>query len=665
MHVIIVTDECKELGKQARELEKETPDEAIELYRQAANCFAKNDNLKDHKVNLEKVAKLLREIAKSKEDPREAFVQFEEIFSIYVQIDKQTEGVKTMQEAATKFINKAAEIYKAQKNLVLALDNYLQAVAIYRSIDLEEKALQIENRVDEICNMIGIPQDPIVDYLKNQGISSPMEVDSNQSIPDIDLPISELIESDEETVTKTPDILEKDDDIPILPQIIAEQQIATEAIEISEPEVEEKPAPDKVNKEIIPPPVAQVIPEQQTESFSEEGIRTEIDIPSTEEDKSDPITEIHIDDEEKSELIIDPLQKTEESLQQSEDQITPIGVDKTEIVTEISEPLGVTHSDIEKPPETEMKSPENSEEVSKLETSSEGKESTTPEFLDEFDYDNTSRSVIKDRIKSELRGQDRSQPIEEEIKKTADIEDLFDDALDESMEDFLSDFEDVIVVEKQGGKPVITGPIIEILREQGYIKEDLSTEEELLKVPEYQILLMIIKQHPIPLEKIEEQTNLESVSMTISNLQADNLIEQTNDYQWTISEKTKENIREFMSQIDDGTKSDEIDLRASINRNSKYEHLLIVTMFKLGIIPELDVSVMELMQIPEFAAIKTIKDKEPAHLDSIQEAVSGIPPVQVTRMLSKLESQELITRNTDGQWELGDKLVKELVINRQ
>lgn len=728
-------EECKDLGKLAKQKEKEIPSEAVELYIQTANCFAAKDNQKDNKTNLEKAAKLLREIAKSIEDPTEALAHYEKSSSIYSDIDKQVEGEKVLQEAHQKFIHsakmlkseaskiedlelavgklkkasdyalkgkneqlfnecwidsgdfylkkasqiqdprdalkiyeeavtnyrqgddkkkrltsferaaenfskKANEIFKTQKTLVLALDNYIQAFTLYRSINVKDKAIQNEKKAEEICDMIGIPQDSITNYLETQGIFSisisekqKLESENEESYVDLDTKNDQARIEENERAIVSEESLESDREVLQVDQEKPQPEIKEpHPEEISETEIE-------IVDEKISEPVVETIPIQ------EEKI----------EQDREPDTLINKVPEAKLEVppIIPEISK--------EMEITP--VDKELSDQDIESPIEsqeVLESDVEIPIDT----PEISEPINEipLDTMKDDKS----DFLDDFDFENKEGSSIKNRIKSELRGQSPSlsTDIEDGKKKTADIENLFDDALDESMEEFLSDFDEVIIVEK-GGKPVITGPIIEILREQGYIKEDLSKEEELQKVPEYQILLIIIKEHPLPLETIEEKSDIDSVSLVISNLQADNLIEQTNDYQWTISEKVKENIREFMSQTLAEGKSKIEEQRSKIIRDSKYEHLLIVTLYKFGVIPELDVSVMELMQIPEFAVIKTIKDNEPAEFNLIAEVVSEIPPVQVTRMLSRLETEERIRQNTNGQWELSNKLAKELVIKRE
>ncbi|MHA2249525.1 MAG: hypothetical protein ACXAD7_04135 [Candidatus Kariarchaeaceae archaeon] len=325
----------------------------------------------------------------------------------------------------------------------------------------------------------------------------------------------------------------------------------------------------------------------------------------------------------------------------------------------LSESL-VNHLQDEPPSETVSTSKRDTEDTKDI---SESKiKSRKPEsFLDPIET--KSDSAIKSRIRAELLQKDNSTPKSEEDIKTSDIEDLFDDVLDMSMEDFLEDFEDIIIVEEKGGKPVISGPIIEILKNQGYIKEDVAAEEDLQKVPEYEILSIIIKEHPIPLNKIEENTELESVSLVLSNLQADDLIMQTNDYRWTISNKVRENLKDYVKQRKEKElhEKEQEPLRSLIDKKSEDQKQFVSAMLKLGYISSDDIPLARLMQIPDFNILRTIKDNEPLDIDEIKNQVSDIPPVQVTRMLSRLEGDNRITRDVEGRWELTGEFVKILV----
>ncbi|MHA2275919.1 MAG: hypothetical protein ACXAC2_09145, partial [Candidatus Kariarchaeaceae archaeon] len=131
-----MTDECKDLEKKAKVKEKENPSEAIVLYKQASQCFARYDNTKNKNSNLEKAAKLLRETAKSDENPVVALDFYEQASSIYTELEKKAEAEKVMQEAYTKFIKaaklisseagKMEDIYAAEQKFNMASEYAIQ-----------------------------------------------------------------------------------------------------------------------------------------------------------------------------------------------------------------------------------------------------------------------------------------------------------------------------------------------------------------------------------------------------------------------------------------------------------------------------------------------------------------------------------------------------------
>ncbi len=260
-------EECKELEKKAKGTEKENPNGAVEFYTQAAECFGNNDKPKDHTSNLEKAAKLLREMAKLHEDPTLAVGEYERSSAIFTQIGKKGEADKVIEEAHQKFIdsvktirsevknsddledaeqklmiaseyalkgmdeqlsrdcwidsgnqfhkhadtiqdprealemykhaiqnyrkgqtqdletaawvnaaekfnNKATEIYKTKKELVFALDNFIQASSVYHKATSEEKAQSAETKVQEICDTMGLPKEYLTSYLESQNLNS-------------------------------------------------------------------------------------------------------------------------------------------------------------------------------------------------------------------------------------------------------------------------------------------------------------------------------------------------------------------------------------------------------------------------------------------------------------------------------------------------------------
>ncbi|MCE7734216.1 MAG: hypothetical protein GPJ54_05000, partial [Candidatus Heimdallarchaeota archaeon] len=115
-----MSEECKALEKKAKGIEKENPTEAIDLYKQASECFGHDDNLKNKNSNLEKAAKLIRGLGKSTEDPTEALDHYEDSSSIYTEIGKEGDAEKVMEEAYQKFIVAAKSISSEARKMDIA-----------------------------------------------------------------------------------------------------------------------------------------------------------------------------------------------------------------------------------------------------------------------------------------------------------------------------------------------------------------------------------------------------------------------------------------------------------------------------------------------------------------------------------------------------------------
>lgn len=267
MKVIRMVEECKDFEKKAKETEKDNRSGAVELYKQAADCFGGHDKPKDQTSNLGKAAKLLREIGKLQADPTLAMGEFERSSAIYMEIGKDGDADKVIQEGRQKFIDtvkiirsevkdiddldhaeqqleiaskyalegkdeqlnrdcwidsgnqyhkfadviqdprealdqykhaiqnyrkgqaqeletaawvnaaekfnvKATEIYKSKRELIFALDNYIQASTVYRKANSGEKAQSADMKVEEICDTMGLPKEYLTEYLENQNLNS-------------------------------------------------------------------------------------------------------------------------------------------------------------------------------------------------------------------------------------------------------------------------------------------------------------------------------------------------------------------------------------------------------------------------------------------------------------------------------------------------------------
>ncbi|MHA2097723.1 MAG: hypothetical protein ACW99A_03475 [Candidatus Kariarchaeaceae archaeon] len=623
-----MTEECKELEKKAKELEKNDTLEAVSLYKLASECFAKHDKIKNKNANLVKAAKLLRELGKSNEDPTIALDYYEESSSIYTQIEKEVEAHKVIKEAyqkfvesakllilearkmddidaaekklklasqyatlgedeelsnrswvesgdqfykaakvieepreafeifkhsiinynkgkatekqnllltdaAEKFLKKGSEIYKTNKTLVLALDNYIQATTLYQTAKSEQKSKDVDRRIQEICDKIGIPKDRIINYLDLQGIKAVsfdeviqiaapidkqiMDVDKSdigitekekEVEPRIVTPIPEVMD---EIKTPTPEPVVSEDK----PDIERERTPKPKMEEIETPKVEEpviasppevmEEIETSVSSDIVQPEIHDTTPDPQMEEIETPKIEEPV-ITSPPEVKEE-IAEVIISDVVDQEIhestaepvipIVKPESKTETipEPQMEEEKIPkvvePIITSPSKVTEEIEEKKNIVISGLK--PMTPLKQEEKSDLRQSLASSTSGFQ------------DHQKKSFTPDTTKDQIP-------------------------------------EESAFIPKAGDLRTLSEPIIEILRKQGYINQNMSANGELLQVSEYQILLFLVNNHPVPLEEIEEKTDVSSVSLALSNLQADGLIEQTNDYQWTISQKVKNTI---------------------------------------------------------------------------------------------------------------------------
>lgn len=217
-----MADDCKQIEKNAKASEKDDPEESIKLYKQAYDCYTGIEREKNANACLDKIAKLLREKAKLTEDPDDALEISEKVVELYNQIGKETESSKTMAEAHKKFIEhanelraeaksieiprnaleqfklaiinykkgqdtdsadktyldaadtfnkKGIEIERSKKDLILAIDKYLQASTLYKAGKTEERSNELDVKITGLCEGMGIPLEVITDILKAKSIT--------------------------------------------------------------------------------------------------------------------------------------------------------------------------------------------------------------------------------------------------------------------------------------------------------------------------------------------------------------------------------------------------------------------------------------------------------------------------------------------------------------
>lgn len=263
--MVFLSEECKALEKRAKTREKGDLVAAIDLYKQAADCYKNNNKAKNSMSCLDKVGRLLREKARLKEDPSEALEIFQfsaetfeeignkseaekvlnEAYKNFIDVAKNLranalkmtdinaaeekftiasenakkgkeeqlsnscwidsaeqfrkaaigtesprdalelfkhavqnfvkggyrDGIfKSLSEAADKFNKKGIAIEKTKKDLILAIDKFVQAQRLYQSAKNEEKASSLDVKVKGLCEFIGLPLEHIMSYLESIGI---------------------------------------------------------------------------------------------------------------------------------------------------------------------------------------------------------------------------------------------------------------------------------------------------------------------------------------------------------------------------------------------------------------------------------------------------------------------------------------------------------------
>ena len=131
--------------------------------------------------------------------------------------------------------------------------------------------------------------------------------------------------------------------------------------------------------------------------------------------------------------------------------------------------------------------------------------------------------------------------LEKKFKKYEVTEPILD-----VVEESIGEMVDVVLEEPSIEEPkqvvdinIPKAAIQDILIKHKYMSEKLVSIDKLMAIPEFEIISLIGDAGSIDHELIEKKANASSVSLTLSNLKADKLIEQTSDYQWTLNETLK------------------------------------------------------------------------------------------------------------------------------
>lgn len=211
----------------------------------------------------------------------------------------------------------------------------------------------------------------------------------------------------------------------------------------------------------------------------------------------------------------------------------------------------------------------------------------------------------------------------------------------------------------------------DILIKHHYMEAKQSSIDAMMQIPEFEVLKIISEQESISGEDIERRADASSISLTLSNLSADKLIEQTQDYKWRISNAMKKLLDPSLvkSQID--TEREEME-KARIAKDQQKEEeekqknmaikKLASACRKKGYITDEHASIPELMSCSEFEILKIVQENQPVSAENIKSKVTGVSPVLITRTLSKLEADECLENDLNSNYifsELFEKLLIE------
>ncbi|MHA2171786.1 MAG: hypothetical protein ACXAB7_18075 [Candidatus Kariarchaeaceae archaeon] len=204
--------------------------------------------------------------------------------------------------------------------------------------------------------------------------------------------------------------------------------------------------------------------------------------------------------------------------------------------------------------------------------------------------------------------------------------------------------------------------VIAALSSTQYLPQEYETYEELWKVPEFEVIMLIIEHQPVSTEKIETLVQTDaSLSMILSNLQADNLITEGMDFAWVITDQVAKHLAgdAIRSEKDDATTS--IDDEQPSFGLSQADAILLEYNQLLKAITELQYFQVEsrenIVHLPEFLILYTIHANSPIPGIEIHEK---LPDVPVTMLMSNLQADGLI-EEYENDWILSDDFRKKIM----
>lgn len=172
----VISDDKKKFIERAKALKQEAkkiPPEEAEKNLKIASEYANEGDEKDlaNECWIDSGDKF-REKANDTENPREAL----EIFKHAIQNYKSglADGIvkDTYKDAADKFSKNGKDIEKSKKDLVLAIDAYVQASILYKASGEEGESTDLDEKVQDLCEFIGLDLGSIKSFLEHKGLLS-------------------------------------------------------------------------------------------------------------------------------------------------------------------------------------------------------------------------------------------------------------------------------------------------------------------------------------------------------------------------------------------------------------------------------------------------------------------------------------------------------------
>lgn len=187
------------------------------------------------------------------------------------------------------------------------------------------------------------------------------------------------------------------------------------------------------------------------------------------------------------------------------------------------------------------------------------------------------------------------------------------------------------------------------LKKNGYIESTSLPTSELEKIPEYNLLLLLRESGPLTPEEIENQSVGISVSLTLSNLSADGLIKQNNEFKYSVTDLIRRSatMTKRTASTTQTSQGEVSGLQAVGQDRVKKLVLLKLACQRVGYIKDEKEPDEILMNSPEYQVLKTIMENEGITSNQIKAMITSRSPVLVSRTISKLEADQRITSRNE------------------